>query len=156
MEQSPQPRCIKWCVTVERLVGTGTSPVRKPPLQDTTRLPGVVFPCTGTATAVSKWLPYRTAGACASVHPSLLNHRAGLCMPVDNDAIRGSGLAPGWRNSLPEFRPPASLLECLRDELDKEKGAGPRWAACQRRTQLRCPGSARFSSTCAAAPAACG
>src|ERR1700751_250733 len=32
------------------LVNTRTSPVRKPPLQDTTRLRGVVFPCTDTAT----------------------------------------------------------------------------------------------------------
>ena len=30
----------------------------------------------------------------------------------------------GWRNSLPEFRPPASLLESLRHELDKRRGQG--------------------------------
>jgi len=81
MEQSPQPRCIKWCVTVELQARETreTSPVRKPSLQDTTRLPGVVFPCTGTANRC-KQVGYhnRTAGACAPGFTRLAkNHRAG-------------------------------------------------------------------------------
>jgi len=95
---------------------------------DTTRLSDVVFPYAGEAIALANG-HHTERLAPALRFTRRANHRAGWCMPADNDAILDSHRACRLAKLTARFRASfsgvlpvaASLRGNVRDELDKGK-----------------------------------